>query len=65
MILTAGARRALPQQDFAGPDRSYPVQDSTHAKLAKAMASRAANAGRMSTGQEGAIDAKANRTLAR
>lgn len=63
MFLTASKREALPKQDFAGPGRSYPVEDPTHAKLAKAMASRAANAGRMSKGQEGHIDAKADREL--
>ncbi len=65
MILTAGARRDLPPKDFAGPGRTYPDENPTHAKLAKAMASRAVNSGRMSSTQEGRIDAKANAELRR
>lgn len=29
--LTAAARRAIPTKDFAGPDRSYPINDMSHA----------------------------------
>ena len=29
--LTAAARNAIPTKDFAGPDRSYPVEDRSHA----------------------------------
>lgn len=32
--LTAAKRNKLPAKDFAGPDRSYPVQDMGHAKAA-------------------------------
>lgn len=32
--LTTKARKALPAKDFAGPDRSYPVNDPTHARNA-------------------------------
>jgi hypothetical protein len=32
--LTASARRALPDKVFAGPGRSYPVQDKSHARAA-------------------------------
>ncbi len=32
--LTAAARRKLPSSVFAGPDRSFPVQDKGHAKAA-------------------------------
>lgn len=41
--LTAGARRALPSSAFAGPGRTYPIQDQSHATFAKAMATK--NAG--------------------
>lgn len=61
--LTAKARKAIPTSKFAGPDRSYPVEDKTHARNAKARASQAANAGRISRGEEAKIDAKANRVL--
>lgn len=30
--LTTAARKALPTQDFAGPDRSYPIADASHAR---------------------------------
>jgi hypothetical protein len=61
--LTTKARNALPDSAFAGPDRSYPVQDASHAANAKARASQAVNAGRMSKGTEAKIDARANRKL--
>lgn len=32
--LTAKARNALPAKDFAGPDRSYPIKDASHARNA-------------------------------
>lgn len=32
--LTAKTRNALPTKDFAGPGRSYPVQDKNHARNA-------------------------------
>ncbi len=61
--LTAKARKAIPTSKFAGPDRSYPIPDKSHAANAKARATQAVNAGRMSKGQESKIDAKANRML--
>lgn len=61
--LTAKTRNALPKAAFAGPDRSYPVQDKAHAANAKARAHQALNAGRMSEAQEEKIEAKANRVL--
>ena len=61
--LTSKGRNALPAGKFAGPDRSYPVPDKSHAANAKARATQAVNAGRMSKAQEAKIDAKANRVL--
>lgn len=63
MKLTANMRKAIPKSEFAGPDRSYPVPDKSHAANAKARASQAVNAGRMSKSTEEKIDAKANRVL--
>ena len=63
--LNAAARKKLPASAFAGPDRSYPVNDRAHAANAKARASQAVNAGRMSKSTEAKIDAKANRVLGR
>jgi hypothetical protein len=61
--LTSKGRNKLPAGKFAGPDRSYPVPDKSHAANAKARASQAVNSGRMSKGQEEKIDAKANKVL--
>jgi hypothetical protein len=32
--LTTSERKALPAKDFAGPDRSYPINDVSHARNA-------------------------------
>ncbi len=61
--LTVGKRNKLPGKDFAGPGRSYPVNDKSHAANAKARASQAVNAGRMSASEKAKIDAKADRKL--
>jgi hypothetical protein len=61
--LTAKARNKLPAEKFAGPDRSYPIPDRSHAANAKARASQQANAGRISKAVEARIDAKANRII--
>jgi hypothetical protein len=41
--LTAAKRNALPSSVFAGPDRSYPVPDASHARNALARASQHAS----------------------
>lgn len=61
--LTTKGRNSLPDSEFAGPDRSFPVPDRSHAANAKARASQAVNAGRMSKSTEAKIDAKANKVL--
>jgi len=38
--LTAEQRNRLPEKDFAGPDRSYPVSDESHARNALARVSQ-------------------------
>ena len=47
--LTAKSRNALPSKTFAGPDRSYPINDMSHARNALARVS-----------QHGTADLKAN-----
>lgn len=42
-VLTAKTRNALPGSAFAGPDRSYPIQDPSHARNALARASQNAS----------------------
>lgn len=61
--LTSKGRNRLADSKFAGPDRSYPVNDKAHAANAKARATQAVNAGRMSKAEEAKIDARANRVL--
>lgn len=61
--LTAKARKKIPASKFAGPDRSYPVPDRAHAANAKARATQAVKAGRMSSSARSRIDAKANAVL--
>jgi hypothetical protein len=61
--LNAAKRNALPSSSFAGPDRSYPVTDKSHAANAKARSTQAVKAGRMSESTKEKIDAKANKVL--
>jgi len=61
--LTSRARNALPSNKFAGPDRSYPVENASHAANAKARATQQLNAGHISQAEHDAIVSKANRVL--
>ncbi len=38
--LTTKARKALPKKAFAGPQRSYPIEDASHARNALARVSQ-------------------------
>lgn len=61
--LTTKKRNKLPDSAFAGPDRSYPVFDKSHAANAKARATQMENKGKLSASLKAKIDAKANRIL--
>ena len=61
--LTAKTRKALPKSAFAGPNHTYPIPDKSHAANAKARATQAVRAGRMSATEKSRIDAKANKVL--
>lgn len=64
--LKAKTRNKLSGKDFAEPEkRAYPVEDKPHAKNAKARASQAVKAGRISKGEEAKIDKKADAVLRR
>ncbi len=64
--LSAKQRASLPKSDFGLPGKkAYPMPDKSHAANAKARASQAVNAGRMSKATEAKIDAKADRKLGR
>jgi hypothetical protein len=62
--LDTDKRKKLPAGKFAEPGkRAYPIEDKAHARNAKARASQAVNAGRMSKGEAGKIDKKADAVL--
>ena len=61
--LTTKKRNKLPASDFAGKDRSYPVNDKSHAANAKARATQMYNKGKLSASAKSKIDAKANKVL--
>jgi hypothetical protein len=58
--LTARQRSKLPDSAFAGPNRTYPVNDRAHAANAKARAAQHAP-----PALEKKIDARANKVLKR
>jgi hypothetical protein len=62
--LDAAHRNKLPKSKFAEPDkRAYPIEDKAHARNAKARASQAVKAGRMSKAEAAGIDKKADAVL--
>ena len=63
--LSTAKRNNLPAKDFAGPGRSYPVNDRAHAANAKARATQQENDGLLSAAMAGQIKSKANKVLKR
>ncbi len=62
--LKSKTRDKLPAKDFAEPDkRAYPIEDKSHAQNAKARASQAVKAGRMSKAEGSKIKKKADAVL--
>lgn len=61
--LTAKARKAMPQSKYAGANKTFPINDPTHARLAISGATRAKNAGNISASTEAKIKAKARAKL--
>ena len=61
--LTASKRNSMSKSSFAGPGRSFPINDKTHARLAISGATRSERAGNISKSQEARIKAKARRKL--
>lgn len=61
--LSSAERNKLPAKEFAGPDRSYPVPDRSHAANAKARAQQQYNKGHISLEMLHRIDAKADKVL--
>ena len=62
-VLSAADRRGMPGKDFAGPGKSFPVNDSTHAREAISGATRSEHAGNISPEEEAKIKAKAREKL--
>lgn len=61
--LTTGERSRLPARDFAGPNRSFPMPDKSHAVAAERMAPRSVAAGNITPAQAAQIKAKAKAVL--
>jgi hypothetical protein len=61
--LTSGERAHLPAKDFAGPNRSFPVENKSHARAAISGATRAEHAGHISPSQEAHIKSEARAVL--
>ena len=61
--LTAKARKKIPTSEFAGPGRSYPIEDKAHAANAKARATQMVKKGKLSAAAAARIKAKANKKL--
>jgi hypothetical protein len=62
--LDSKARDKIPAKKFAEPEkRAYPIEDKAHARNAKARASQAVKAGRMSKAEKAKIDKKADSVL--
>jgi hypothetical protein len=61
--LTSKGRKALSSSTFAGPDRSYPIPDASHARNALARASQMVKAGKLSPSAATKIRAKAHKKL--
>jgi len=61
--LTSKARKKIPDKDFAGPGRSYPIEDKAHAADAKGRAKQQYKKGRISKATLARIDSKADKKL--
>ena len=61
--LTSAKRNKIPTKQFAGPNRSYPIEDRAHAANAKARATQQEHAGNLSPEEAAQIKARADRKL--
>lgn len=61
--LTPKARAKIPGKKFAGPGRSFPIEDKKHAKAAILDAPKAEKAGHITPMQVAMIDRKARKML--
>lgn len=63
MKLTTKARKKLPKSDFAGPGKSFPIPDKSHADAALRDIPRAEHAGNLTLEEASKIRARAYRKL--
>ena len=63
--LTAKARKGISSKQFAGPGRSFPIEDKTHARMAISGATRSERAGNITLDQAVKIKARARAKLAK
>lgn len=61
--LYAADRQKMPKSSFAGPGRSFPINDANHARLAIGGATRSERAGNISASEADSIKAKARGKL--
>ena len=61
--LTSKARSKIPTSKFAGPGRSFPIEDKAHAVAAERLVGRSVAAGNISLAEAQRIRAKAQRKL--
>lgn len=62
-VLTTKARKGLRSSTFALPGRRFPINDKTHARVAKSYASRMHSRGQLSSSEKSKVDAKADKML--
>lgn len=63
--LTTSERNAIPGAKFAGPDRTFPIPDKSHARAALSGASHALHVGNISKHEAAVVKAAAKRELAK
>ena len=61
--LYSADRAKMPKSSFAGPGRSFPINDANHARLAIGGATRSERAGNISASEAERIKAKARGKL--
>ncbi|MDE1828614.1 MAG: hypothetical protein KGH65_05640 [Candidatus Micrarchaeota archaeon] len=61
--LSTKTRKGMPKSEFAGPGKSFPVNDATHASMAISGATRSERAGNITPKQEASIKSKARAKL--
>lgn len=61
--LSSKERSKIPSEEFAGPGRSFPIEDADHAKAAILDAPKAEAAGSITSHQEAMIERRAKAKL--